>query len=268
VYAPQSSAGATPTAVISGASAGPEADVTKLGFPNGIALDSHGNIYVTDDRGTIGHGSNVDAINVYPAGSKDNAKPSSSVAGAETGLHDPYGVAVDATGTIYVANFQGGPSMSGSVTSYAPGSTGDAKPRASIVGPDTGLHDPFGIVVDCKGDIYVANYEGGPVEAGSITVYRHDSDGNAKPIRTIAGGNTGLRQPHGIALDPGGNIYVANYTGGPSESGSITVYPAGSNGNVAPGRAIAGPSTGIDHPWGIATRPYECSSPKRPVANR
>ena len=116
--------------------------------------------------------------------------------------------------------------------------------------------------MDCAGNIYVANYEGGPSQYGSITIYPTGSDGNAKPARTIVGDNTRLRQPYGVALDSDRNIYTANYVGGPSESGSVSVYSAGSDGDAKPLRVIAGPDTGLDHPWGIATRPSRCGDSK------
>jgi sugar lactone lactonase YvrE len=241
-------------------------DVTGFYFPGGIAIDAHANLYVTSDNGTINRGgSNVDSVIVYPAGSKGNAKPIATIAGHDTGLRDPYGVAVDAKGNIYVANvanFESGPSGSGSITIYRSGSNGNVKPIGTIAGPDTGLHDPVGVAVDCSGNIYVANYEGGPSESGSVTVYKPGSDGDAKPERTITGVDSGIRQPYGVALDSDRNIYVANYTGGESRTGSVAVYGADANGGAKPSRIIAGADSGIDYPWGIATRPYQCTAPE------
>lgn len=241
-------------------------DVSGFYFPGGIAIDAHANLYVTSDNGTMNSGgTNVDSVFVYPGGSKGNAQPSARIAGHDTGLSDPYGVAVDAKGNIYVANvtnFEGGASGSGSITIYRSGSNGNVKPIGTIAGPDTGLHDPVGVAVDCSGNIYVANYEGGPSEFGSVTVYPPGSDGDAKPARAIVGVDTGIRQPYGVALDSAGNIYVANYTGGESRAGSVTVYGADADGNAKPSRIIAGADTGIDHPWGIATRPYQCTTPE------
>ncbi len=244
--------------------------VTGFYFPGGIATDAHANLYVTSDNGTINRGgSNVDSVIVYPAGSKGNAKPGATIAGHDTGLRDPYGIAVDAEGNIYVANaanFEDGSSGSGSITIFRSGSNGNVKPIGTIAGPDTGLHDPVGVAVDCSGNIYVANYEGGPSEYGSVTVYQPGSDGDAKPARTIVGVDTGIRQPYGVALDFDRNIYVANYTGGESRTGSVTVHAADANGNATPSRTIAGADSGIDYPWGIATRPFHCTTP--PTSSR
>ena len=86
-----------------------------------------------------------------------------------------------------------------------------------------------------------------PTHATSITVYAAGASGNATPTATIAGGNTGLGVPYGIALDGAGNIYVANAGGN-----SITVYAAGASGNATPTATIAGGNTGLCVPIGIA----------------
>ena len=55
-------------------------------------------------------------------------------------------------------------------------------------------------------------------------------------------------------MDPTGRIYVANENS-PSLNGIVTVYSAGANGNVAPIRTIAGPSTGFANGvYGVAWR--------------
>src|ERR1700674_4411542 len=79
-----------------------------------------------------------------------------------------------------------------------------------------------------------------------VTIYPIGSNGNVAPIGTIDGTATGLSGSAGIAVDAGGNIYVANAFGKPSgsaPSGFVTVYPLGSNGNVDPIATISGPDT-------------------------
>jgi len=153
------------------------------------------------------------------------------------------------------------------VTAFAPGSSGDVAPTATICGVDSGIFGPVGIAVDSSGNIYVAN-----IFAESVTVYPAGSNGDIPPISTIAGlsndqctdsntpylcctdsgagtctDNTGLRSPHGVTLDSTGNIYVAN-----TNANNLTVYSAGSNGNVPPVAIVSGTSTGLNSPYGIA----------------
>jgi sugar lactone lactonase YvrE len=142
---------------------------------------------------------------------------------------------------MYVAS-----SLNDAVNVYPTSANGDVAPVQSIAGPSTLLDSPFGIAVDAARNIYVANYPSGS-QAGSITVYATDSDGDAAPARTIAGSATGLKYPAAIAVDVAENVYVANYLGN-----DVTIYAPGANGNVAPARTIGGPNTRIRLPLGIA----------------
>src|SRR5438094_7993262 len=63
------------------------------------------------------------------------------------------------------------------------------------------------------GPLYVANYDG-----SSVTAYAAGATGNATPTATIAGSNTGLNHPSGIALDAAGQLYVATAASSPTSS--------------------------------------------------
>ena len=250
---------------------------TELFFPASIAVDSKGNIYVANAACNLG--GKTDSITVYAPGSIGDQAPVRVIKGDRTGLLCPFGVAVDSIGEIYVANC-GGSCVSGggigtSVTVYPAGSHGNVKPTATISGNNTGLDQTYGIAVDSKRNIYVANNGGG------ITVYPADSDGNVAPSLTVAGGravtidesngniygadwnsgmgivyayssdgsliatidgtNTGLCGIEGIALDLASNIYTLNeHMYGCAAYNRVNVYPAGANGDIAPIETILG----------------------------
>src|SRR5204863_164410 len=134
------------------------------------------------------------SITVYAAGASGNATPTATIAGGNTGLNEPGGVALDGAGNIYVANDVGN-----SITVQAAGSSGNVTPTATIAGGNTGLNNPYGIAVDGAGNIYVAN-----TGANSIIVYAAGASGNATPMVTIAGSNTGLNVPALITVVPSG----------------------------------------------------------------
>lgn len=222
-----------------GAVTGPD---TGLSEPEGLALDPAGNIYVTN----FGNSS----LTIYPPNSSNDATPGATIVGPDTGLFEPQGIALDASRDIYVANC--GSCLFGlapdSVTEYPPGSNGDAVPIATITGPDTGLSAPAGIALDSSGNIYVANPQGGPLGTGSITEYSPGSNGDTTPVATVTGAATQLSYPMGVSLDASGNIYVANDGGDTGGVDEVTVYPAGSNGNVAPEAVITGSATELLSP--------------------
>jgi hypothetical protein len=157
---------------------------------------------------------------------------------------------VSAEHTIFITNFSGE-----SVTAYPVTGNGNIAPTVNIDGSNPSLFEPSAATLDSKGNIYVANETGGPSGNGSVTVYAPGSNGNAMPIATISGPDTGLGSPDGIALDAADNIYVSNdcclIVGG--GAGSITEYPAGSNGDTAPSATITNiVFPGMANPTGIA----------------
>jgi sugar lactone lactonase YvrE len=177
------------------------------------------------------------SITVYAADATGNPSPTVSIAGNNTGLNGPIGLARDAAGRLYVANDNGD-----SITIYPAGAMGDAAPTTTIAGSSTGLNGPAGLALDASGQLFVGN-----LNNNSITIYAAGATGNVAPTATIAGASTGLNFPAGIALDAAGQLYVANLG-----SDAVTVYSAGATGDAAPRATIAGPNTGLHGPAGIA----------------
>jgi hypothetical protein len=279
VFAAGSRGNVAPIATISG-------NNTEIRSPKAMALNSRGNIYVANEEG-IAPGPNIErpgGVSVYPAGSNGDVKPSAYIRGADvnmklpcpctdtccgndTGIQNPYGIAVDLQSNLYVTSTSGCPRSKGeSVRVFPAGSDGNVKPSAIISGPHTGLTAPNSVAMDSRGDIYVTDYRGQTREGrtivykkGSIIIYRPGSSGDAAPMARIAGPKTGIDRPGKIALDSKDRIYVANTTVGPSETESIEVFDAGSNGDLAPRAIIGGDSTGLDGIAGMAIGPYSAS---------
>jgi len=226
VYGADNNGNVFPIGTITGSS-------TVLDRPSGIAVNASGTIYVTNDSDNI----NYSSITVYLNGFTGDPAPVDTITGTNTGLADPFGIAIDGSDHLYVTN-QIGPS----VTIYPPGAHGNVPFTAKIQGNKTHLAFPGGIAVDGAGDIYVAS--------DTVTVYAGaglSGQVNLAPLQMIAGNKTHLSGPAGIAVDGAGNIYVTN--GG---SYSVTIYAAGANGNVAPIDSIAGTNTGLHLPEAIA----------------
>jgi hypothetical protein len=161
-------------------------------------------------------------------------------------LYTPFGVALDGSGRIYVANYGGN-----DILIFAAGTNGNVPPVSRIAGPNTKLNGPAALAFDATGKLYVANLQ------GFVTVYGAGASGNVAPLRTIAGRNTALREPLGIALDPNQRVYVADGIN------RVEVFNAGANGNVRPAAIIAGSNTDLKgvNDVTLLTSPLPIASP-------
>ena len=250
--------------------------VTGLLHPQGLAVDSSGNIYITDTNNnrvlkeTLSGGSYTQSTipatglagpegvavdgsgNVYIANTEGGSGGTGNVlletlAGGSytqstipaTGLADPIGVAVDGTGNVYIANFNGGSGGTGNVLKET--LSGGSYTQSTI--PATGLAGPIGVAVDSSGNVYIANIEGGSSGPGNVL------------LETLAGGSytqstipaTGLMGPEGVTVDSNGNVYIANTSGG---SGTGNVLKETLAGGSYTQSTI--PATGLGFPAGVA----------------
>ena len=231
-YSADASGDAPPAAIISGSN-------TNFDYPQGIAIDSAGNIYATGYLAALGFIVSSSAINVYPPGSNSNVSPSLVIAGADTGLSVPNAIAVDSDNNLYVSN-----NYPGSVTVYAAASTGDSVPITTITSRFNGIDQASGIAVDTAGKIYVPNRG-----SNSVAIYAAGTYGVSPPADTIAGVGTGLSDPYAIGLNASGNIAVLN------GNGMLTEYPAGSIGDVSPTISFDATNGGLTNPVAVAIGP-------------
>jgi DNA-binding beta-propeller fold protein YncE len=221
-------------------------DHTALQFNNGLYVDPvSGDIYsVESDTG--------DKMERFAREAQGDESPISI-------LHTPhrvYNIAADEEKQELFLTIEFPPQ----VVVYPKHAKGEDRPGRRILGNDTALDAPHGIAVDSKDHVLFVNTWGhhsdftkagtGKFLPPGIQVYALDANGDAKPLRTIAGDKTQLDWPAGMKFDANtGDLYIANDIGQ-----SILVFSnaAKINGNVAPSRVIHGPSTRLRNPTGVA----------------
>ncbi|HEX3797740.1 MAG TPA: NHL repeat-containing protein [Verrucomicrobiae bacterium] len=175
----------------------------QFNLPQKIALDSAGNIYVTDGRNAL-------IRELKPVGT--NGWVVSTVA-AGTTFQFPYGIAVDTASNLYVADashiLKITPNGGSWTASVLAGST--APGYADGTGTAAKFSSPKGLVLDAIGNIYVTD---GIVirkitSAGVVTTLAGSSSTSGSSDGT--GTSALFSSADGVGLDAAGNLYVADY---------------------------------------------------------
>ena len=211
--------------------------------PEGIAVDASGNIYVADTYNDTIRKVTSDGVVSTLAGTAGTSG-SADGTGATASFDEPQGIAVDASGNVYVTTYNNTirkVTPEGVATTLA-GTVGKSG-HADGTGTAASFNWPQGIAIDASGNLYVA-------DSDNCTIRKVTSEGAVTTLAGTAGtygyadgtGTAALFDwPEGIAVDASGNIYVAD--NGNSLIRKIT--PAGVVTTIigAPGNATA--STGL-----------------------
>ncbi len=229
--------------------------------PTGLELDSAGRIIVADFDAFGGTGG---VIRVDPVtGVRTTVSENSSPAGGPS-FDDPADVAFEADGDILVvdgAAFGG----TGGVIRVDPvtGVRTTVSENSSPAGGPS-FANPLGIVLEADGDMLVSDAQafggtGGVIRVDSVTGARSTVTSNA----LIAGPS--LDDPFGIALDPSGQIVIADASAFGGGGGVLRVDPAtGARTTVSENAAPSGAPAFVD-PLGVAVEPASGSPPPPPT---
>lgn len=203
------SAGASGTADGTGASA-------RFTFPQNVTVDAAGNVYVVDSNAIrkITPAGAVTTLAGVP-GTKGNADGS----GSNARFNQPWGIAVDAAGNLYVTdteNYLVRKVTQAGVVSTLAGTRG-MRGNADGSGTAATFIGPRGIAIDAANNLYVADWYGPPapmIAEGSTFLRKIASNGE---VSTLAGSYGSSERPalfrdvHAITADASGNMYVADH---------------------------------------------------------
>ena len=198
----------------------------RFNSPFGIAVDAAGNVYVAD-RG------NHTIRKITPAGVVSTLAGLAGSAGSTDGagntarFSNPSAVAVDAAGTVYVAD-TGNQTIreitAAGVVSTLAGLAGN-QGSADGTGNAARFNNPFGVAVDAAGNVYVGDTFNQTIRkitaAGVVSTLAGLA--NSRGIADGTGNVARFDQPGGVAVDATGNVYVADA----GNSTIRTITPAG-----------------------------------------
>jgi len=195
---------------------GGPATEAMLKTPWNVTVDAAGNLYIADLSGQRIRKVDTDGIITTVAGNGNAGYRGDGVLATETRLYNPYDVAVDAAGNIYIADCSNyrvrKVDTDGIITTVAgtgtSGYSGDGGPATAAK-----LGGPYSVALDVEGNLYIG-------DSGNRRIRKVDTNGI---ITTVAGnGITGyggdggpateayLSRLCGVAVDSAGNLYIAD----------------------------------------------------------
>jgi len=231
----------------------------ELRFPQGIALDAAGNLYIADS-GNARIRKVSGGVIATIAGSGTNGPRGDNGPATNAFLSDPLGIAVDSAGSLYITDandFRIRQVVAGAIATVAGdgiwGFSGDGGPASSAQ-----LEEPVAVAVDSAGNLYIADYAQRirQVSGGAIATVAGDgaygSGGDGGPATSAQ-----LFGPTGVAADANGNLYIADVVNNRirkvSNGAITTVAGNGTQGFSGDG----GPATSaqLDLPSAVAVDP-------------
>jgi hypothetical protein len=187
--------------------------------PHSIALDSAGNLYVSNELPSPSIG-----VAIFAPGTT-----TTPTATFFDGMSQPVDIALDPGGDVYVLNYAGN-----DVNEYKPPFS-NATTVASTFGSGATLSGPQHLTVDASGNVYVAN--------GNANVLEYTTASPATAVRTFTNGSV---VPNDLSVDPLQNAYVP----WGASPGSVDIFAPGSS--MTPLNSL---TAGIDAPETVIVWP-------------
>ncbi|MBC7976668.1 MAG: hypothetical protein H7138_16970 [Myxococcales bacterium] len=185
--------------------------LARFNSPFGVAVDGAGNVYVLDGNATV-RKVTAAGITTTLAGTA-NMGGSADGSGAAARFVSPFGVAFDRAGVAYVTDLGASTirklTADGMVTTLA--GTAGVVGSADGAGPEASFNGPAGVAVDGDGNLYIAEFLNHTIRkvtsAGMVTTLAGTAGVAGSADGT--GASARFNAPIGVAVDEGGNVYVA-----------------------------------------------------------
>jgi len=208
--------------------------------PHGIAIDAQNNLWISNFGTPTAPGNTITKLTpdykdyFCPTGLSPYFVSVGAIASHPVG-NNPYGIAIDAKGNVWVTN-------------YGDGTVSELNSSGALVQTYTVGAGPRGIAIDPSGNVWVAN-SGSDTAPGSTITMINPTAGTTTNY-TVGSG------PHSIAIETTGNVWVTNFGTTLSAGNNITELVFNSSGNnynlTLPASTLTRSYTVGNNPEGIA----------------
>ncbi len=197
---------------------GIQATAAELNQPYSQAVDAAGNVYIADYTNNRVRKINTSGIISTIAGNGTGGYTGFNVQATTAELNLPADVVLDASGNIYIADYNNNVvrkvNTSGVISNYAGNGTGGYT-GFNVQATTAELNGPIGLGFDASGNLYIVD--------GNNQVIRKVTTSGI--ITTVAGNGTAgysgdggqatsanLNYPNGVCVDASNNMYIADFS--------------------------------------------------------
>src|SRR5579872_1889064 len=227
-----------------------------------VAVDAAGNLYIADGGNNCIRKVDGTGTITTVAGNGTAGFSADGTAATSAEIADPQGVALDASGNLYIADSQNSlirmVGSNGQIATVVgnineiPGFSGDGGPAVNAQ-----IYHPSGLTIDNSGNLYIADTSNNLIRMVAPSTEITTVAGNGQVGHSGDGGsatNAQLKNPEAVAVDAAGNLYIADASNNRIRkvvNGTITTVAgngtAGYSGDG--GRAI---NAELNNPEGVA----------------
>lgn len=241
---------------------GGQATAAQLDAPRDVAVDSAGNVFLTDSGNSRIRKINTSGVISTYAGTGTAGLSGDGGPATAAQLSSPRGVDLDSSGNLYFADYNNTVrkiAPNGTITRVAgtgvAGSSGDGGQATSAT-----LSQPVDVVIDSAGNLYVSAFAGNRIRKVNTAGVMSTIAGTGSSTSSGDGGAAtaaGLDQPAGLDVDANDNLYVSEYDGNVIRkiSGGLITRVAGNRSAGFYGDGGSALSAQVNSPDGIVVTP-------------
>jgi len=199
---------------------GGPATKAQLNFPQGLAIDSVGNLYIADSLNFRIRKVAPNGVITTVAGTGTPGLSTDGTPAVQAAIYAPHGITSDGIGNLYFAD---------GISVRKISATGAITTIVSAFTATLTLTEPTGIAVDSSGNVYFSDQYHNTIRkvtpAGVMTTVAGNGAGSYQGDGGPAT-SAGFYKPDGVAVDGSGNIFIA-------DTGDNRVRMVSTNGTVA-----------------------------------